>query len=193
MNELCFTFFHSHVNASNRYQAQLWCHSTCREAIGSTLQSGEQLCGSSCGQLEGQVHSELCENEISKLQSLQKLRVSTNQGCSGDKWPGYARSIHIAHTHTHTYIYIYSINIERERHMSFAMIFGVLKVWRGSMCVHLFFFPKAFPKSQLENMAEDRNMIHVALCGRTPEIKDPFIIEPKKEDPNKARWCEKRT
>lgn len=61
------------------------------------------------------------------------------------------------------------------------------------MCVHLFFFPKAFPKSQLENMAEDRNMIHVALCGRTPEIKDPFIIEPKKEDPNKARWCEKRT
>lgn len=44
---------------------------------------------------------------------------------------------------------------------------------------------KAFPKSQLENMAEDRNMIHVALCGRSPDIKDPFIVEPKKEDPNK--------
>lgn len=35
-------------------------------------------------------------------------------------------------------------------------------------------------------MAEDRNMIHVALCGRSPDIKDPFIVEPKKEDPNKA-------
>ena len=45
---------------------------------------------------------------------------------------------------------------------------------------------QAFPKSQLENMAEDRNMIHVALCGRSPDIKDPFIVEPKKEDPNKA-------
>jgi hypothetical protein len=26
----------------------------------------------------------------------------------------------------------------------------------------------------------------VALCGRSPDIKDPFIVEPKKEDPNKA-------
>ena len=39
-------------------------------------------------------------------------------------------------------------------------------------------------------MAEDRSMIHVALCGRSPDIKDPFIVEPKKEDPNKA--CEEQ-
>ena len=44
---------------------------------------------------------------------------------------------------------------------------------------------QVFPKMQLENMAEDRNMIQVALCGRSPDVKDPFIDEPKKEDPNK--------
>lgn len=40
-----------------------------------------------------------------KSQSCKACRNSeflTNQACSGDKWPGYARSIHI--THTHTYI-----------------------------------------------------------------------------------------
>ncbi|CAJ1371706.1 unnamed protein product [Effrenium voratum] len=40
---------------------------------------------------------------------------------------------------------------------------------------------KVFPKSQLENMAEDRHMIHVALCGRNSEVKDPFVEAPKKE------------
>ncbi|CAK9004205.1 unnamed protein product [Durusdinium trenchii] len=44
---------------------------------------------------------------------------------------------------------------------------------------------KVFPKMQLENMAEDRNMIHVALCARHRDIKDPFIQLPKKEDPDK--------
>lgn len=36
---------------------------------------------------------------------------------------------------------------------------------------------KIFPKLKLENMAEDRAMIHVGLCGRNSGIKDPFVEE----------------
>ena len=34
---------------------------------------------------------------------------------------------------------------------------------------------QVFPKSQLENMEEERAMITVGLCGRSPEVKDPFV------------------
>ena len=38
-----------------------------------------------------------------------------------------------------------------------------------------------FPKMKLENMAEDRGMIQVGLCGRHPGVKDPFVEPPATE------------